>query len=1285
MKHLLMLVLLVIAGQLSAKKPTFDSIKPYESATIQYQKKMQGLYDNQNKKYIVPLSNVEIYELADGFYGIANPKTRLVQIIFHNEHYTFKTSWQSKQMVLDNSTNFEYAGIFQTNNFTTLQMEDVIIVEDGLGYSVNNEKLGTITKRGFAGIYYVSNDLVILTNNKKWNAIHNCNKKHISDVTIFRKIKKNSQIFTQQHNEFYVDSSSIFIAHYQLDSNSITENYSNEYEESLTRTYMKYNFNFKDLKKVLFSNDKEQNIEQIDSLASYFKNSEYENITRFFELNKWSNILTTFDKTKSNTILLYELSNTISIYDLDSKIIVIETPNGNKTFIEIDSTLKSQTKNIVNLMDFTVNYINKNLLFLRWYSYETGQQTGLWNVDTKKWVIEPSTNVLHEFDNHIITQINNINDDPIVKGYDIYNFNGKLIHQFDANLTIEKLLKTLTKVDSVSIHKNTVITYKNGKQGIVTTSFASIFPTRVLFEEYDEIVNASHSDLFMMIKDGQITFAKNYNYSVEYDLIKYDLNAQKLGFSIYPQEYIDFNLSSKEIIHEISSDSINKIKPNFKDGKNNFGYEKLENGNFIIHNVKMKEVTETPILSVAGDPLDLDGDGMEDYQEIILPNISRSGVYSPQQKKWIIAPTKNWIGEFNGNYLTSEYATGDTVIYKLYNQNGNYQTQLFNTINDLTDQIKKLYSADSVFNLLNSIYSVFTKDSHFILDFHVFRGALDHNQLFKNDYLMYNLNNNFNTENLFLCKNEKGYFYNSKNHQEQMDSIIPINNDHYILTSNRDGSYKFMSDTLRYFSKEKLANEFLHYLYSEKGSASKLGKVKLNDSITLIINFSESYIDQILYYNNEYNTENYTYIPVNGIFASGIYNDKTNKWEILPQYEKIIPTETGYTAIKRTDEFFIEDSYIDGYSETRISKTNTFDLYDQNFNLVRQFNEDSNPFENPMNFQYFLSNVEYDTIYEIKNEHVKENSIESKRFENTKSYIYYKNGKGFGAVSYENRLNSLTKTQNNFEVINFNLLKKVAIGIKKDSLYFNSLVMSISDVSSIEIFEKYENDIEYKVVVSTKDGFFIYWYSNENMTWKKSELVKDTNDLTIEGYSYKVPFCKVTISTSEILFNNNHQYIEVYNVFDDFIEPISFNIKSSNDALWRKINGQWVLVLNEGTIEKTNDNYLLFKPEFSSSYFNEAKNETSVLINTDLKPKSFDTYYNPISYQTLDKGYYYIKFKGENENSTKVVCFTPSGKVISDAFNWYEIENGKIKGTRILMDEYGEVMEERSDYFEMTE
>jgi hypothetical protein len=129
----------------------------------------------------------------------------------------------------------------------------------------------------------------------------------------------------------------------------------------------------------------------------------------------------------------------------------------------------------------------------------------------------------------------------------------------------------------------------------------------------------------------------------------------------------------------------------------------------------------------------------------------------------------------------------------------------------------------------------------------------------------------------------------------------------------------------------------------------------------------------------------------------------------------------------------------------------------------------------------------------------------------------------------------------------------------------------------------------------------------------------------------------------------------------------------------------WVLVLNEGTIEKTLDNYLFIKPEFSTSFFNEAKNETSILVNTDLKPISFEKYLNPIAYYTLEKGYYFIVFNNENDAERKAVCYSTSGKVISDAFNWYEIENGKIKGTRILMDEYVEVMEERSDYFEMTE
>jgi hypothetical protein len=181
MKHLLMLVLLVIAGQLSAKKPAFDSIKPYESATIQYQKKMQGLYDEVNKKYIVPLSNVEIYELANGFYGIADPKTRLVQIIFHNEFYTFKTSWQTKQMVLDKSDYFEYAGIFSLTNQPTFQMENYLVVEGGKGY-INSKYNAENSNQIYAYLGYFENNFFVYQQENLENKKPNSNKKQLATL-----------------------------------------------------------------------------------------------------------------------------------------------------------------------------------------------------------------------------------------------------------------------------------------------------------------------------------------------------------------------------------------------------------------------------------------------------------------------------------------------------------------------------------------------------------------------------------------------------------------------------------------------------------------------------------------------------------------------------------------------------------------------------------------------------------------------------------------------------------------------------------------------------------------------------------------------------------------------------------------------------------------------------------------------------------------------------------------------------------------------------------------------
>ncbi len=1300
MKPLVTFVFTILMLSIVAKKPVFDSIKTYESASIHFKKKTQGLFDEKNKKYIVPISNVEIYELANGFYGIADPKTRLVQIIFHNEFYTFKTSWQTKQIILDKSLWLGNSVLLKTNTVPTLQMEKFLLVDGGLGYSACNEKLGSLPQKGFAGIYYVSNDLVILTNNQKWNAKDKCNKAYITDINIFRKVKKNIQIFTQQYNEFYVDSSNIFIANYQLDSNSITENYSNENEESLTRTYMKYDFNLKDLKKVAFNTDKELNIQHIDSLSSYFKNSEYENISIFFTISRHSELVSNFDKNKASSTLIYEIPNTLSIYDLNSEIIVIEASNGNKTFIEIDSTRKSQTKNIENSLDVTVNYINKDLLLIRWYGYETGQQSGLWNYTSKKWVIEPSKKVLHEFADHLISEIYNNHDEPTLTGYDIYDFNGKIIHQLDTTLTIEKLIKTLIKVDSVSIHENTVITYKNGKKGLVSTLFGSLFPTRILFEEYDEIMIASHSNLLMMIKDGQITFAKNHNYYLGSDLlnylIKYDVNTKKVGFSIYPQDYMggDFNTYDLQLILQKSASKTDQSEIQFSEGKHNFGYEKMENGNLIIHNVKMKEVHQMEQISEWGEPTDLDGDGYLDYQEYVIENISLTGVYSPQQKKWIINPTKNWVGEFNGNYLTSEYSNKDSMTYGLYDQNGNYVTQLFNSDNNISEHIKTLYSADSVADLSSTLFSVFTKNNYLVIDAELRKGTIEINQLYKNDYLMYHLNNNFNMENLFLCKNEKGYFYNWKNHQEGMDSIIRINFDHYIMTSARDGNYDYINlgDTLKYHFKEKSTVELINYLYEEGAYRSKLGKIKLDSIHTLIVNFSETQIDIIETYDeNGEPTDLFYYQSQLGTFASGIYNDKNNKWDLLPKYEKIIPTDFGYTGVIREDRISRGDGDVSNSTPPVIVKNYAYDVFDHNFKLILQFDSENNPYSNPNNFKYLTSNVDYDTIYEQVYEHLGPQTIYARQIVNSKHFIYYNKEKGYGALSHWTENNWFTKSKNYFEAINYNPYFDCAIGVRSDSLFINDFSLKLIPQSTIEIFNNGGRNYHFNIRETLPNGVFEYTFDEENKKWVKKVTPIESSFGITDGI-YIPPIASISIYENEIIINHLNGPIEevtegdmyVYNDYYEYITT-SYHGKTSNDEVWKKINGQWKCVLNEGAISKCDKGYLLIKPLLSQTYFNSDTKETSQLVDNQLKPILFEKYTNPDSYYSLEKGYYFIVFKNENDSERKVVCFTPSGKVISDAFNWYEFENGKIKGTTMLMDEYGEVMEERIDYFEISE
>jgi hypothetical protein len=91
-----------------------------------------------------------------------------------------------------------------------------------------------------------------------------------------------------------------------------------------------------------------------------------------------------------------------------------------------------------------------------------------------------------------------------------------------------------------------------------------------------------------------------------------------------------------------------------------------------------------------------------------------------------------------------------------------------------------------------------------------------------------------------------------------------------------------------------------------------------------------------------------------------------------------------------------------------------------------------------------------------------------------------------------------------------------------------------------------------------------------------------------------------------------------------------------------------------------------------------------MIVNKELTPIKFEKYTNPFTYQNLENGCYVVAFKNDTQENSKIVCFSPKGIVISDSYYSYIVENGKIKGVSTVYDMYGNEVDYKEEFFEIS-
>lgn len=770
--------------------------------------------------------------------------------------------------------------------------------------------------------------------------------------------------------------------------------------------------------------------------------------------------------------------------------------------------------------------------------------------------------------------------------------------------------------------------------------------------EYEEFLNYLNGySTGITINDNKVDYGQFLNTDYKTDSAeKYDLIFETGAGILFASRNSTYHLSKKGEWEPIRTKLF--FKDNYDFGENGFFSIEEHNEVVIINSYLMQD--EMIILEE-----EVDGGGLtEFYAEV--QDVQTSGVWDWSMNKWLVPNEYTEVVLLNDLYLAQKtvYSEHETDEHRF---NRSKQIDIYNEqgekIKSLTEPseeavLKVVYEGMNIAKVENtySIYQIKNNGNTALLDFSEYLLSAFCIASFEEGVVP----DSYNPEShAYITRKGKQFFLNQYDVETGV-TTREIDNEFGAYMSyavEGDGSFIRFSD---------------QFTAGENGEQVLSGVYKMNENQAIIYNNTfpetfEKYNDfgePAVEYDSYGNVVYLLYYDQVGRSRSGIWNNATRQWDINPEYLRILPTEMGYTCLKRFDkvegEITKEDSYriIRSAEFSPVTDSFALDLYDKNFKLI---NENIDPYtfiSDYANIKYFINDHEIGECV-----HYPVCIDETYDVYDTYGGLIFKGDKGYALIRQD--VFNYTPTVLVSEMDWLYESDRFVYALKADSLFIYDLDLGAKSKAGLPVTGNFIiKEFENINVIELETGI---WEFHNN--GQRIKIFSYTDERDWNGNNVSIE------RSGNVILCNAMQSVQIYPFLNDDYDGFEsyLTVSPRNDFLWENNQGKWSIVLTANTIKETPFGYFVdatfINQDFATpEYFtNERFYGNKTLLNKDLQKISelpLSAYYGSSPVEGRDD-LFIIQYGSDNRPELMGII-SKDGKIAVEACD-YDIKGNTLE------------------------
>lgn len=658
-----------------------------------------------------------------------------------------------------------------------------------------------------------------------------------------------------------------------------------------------------------------------------------------------------------------------------------------------------------------------------------------------------------------------------------------------------------------------------------------------------------------------------------------------------------------------------------------------------------------------------DENGYEVYYE--EPDVQMGGVWSWEENTWIVPNEYADVILLNDKYVAQRFnfSTSEESQFELDKET---QIDVFDLDGTKIASLKspseeevlsKIYSGADIKEIPNSynMYRVISKGNSALVDYssdvrYAYEVASFKDGLIQGTY-------NTSMGSYYTFKDDK-FFWNSYD-VEMGVTTKELTTDFEVIVHIENDGYGFSTKTIK--NKRELEVDRII-----------TGIEVINNNQVIIYNNTypstfekwNEFGEPGRFYDENGNEYYMFYYDSEGTSETGLWNLEMAQWDIKPAYFKIIPSSSGFVALKRSDvvngEIIEEDDskLIKSKEYFPVGDSISLDLYNKDLKLTANNLSPDEFLNSPKNFHYL-----------VEGEHKLGKCIRKPTLVDEKNGVYDTYNDFW--FKGENGISIVKKDPLQYSA---ELLVRDADWVYQSNYYLYAIrndSLIIKDNSQLQLegavalpigdeFEIYET--ANGVIISTDNGVFMV-----PATEVGSLTLEESDEVAPENFMIKIVGSATEIICQSFVKEDVFFFDEVY--FDDNMATI----KQRNDFVWTKQGSNWEIKMNANTITQTPFGFVLdytFDVGFVklSDEQNTPANELYTVDYQRIEGLEIDSYYS--CKQVEGKEDLFVIYYGDKLRPELSGIISADGKVAIEACD-YEINGNELKYSPCSWDGFG--------------